>query len=66
MAGGRLLQPRGPPADHKVMTGPSVTAVVLAYRDEPWLDECLAALEASTGLSSSGGWGSSSSPPTRS
>ena len=34
------------------MTGPSVTAVVLAYRDEPWLDDCLAALEASTGLSS--------------
>lgn len=32
------------------MTGPSVTAVVLAYGDEPWLTDCIDALEASTGL----------------
>jgi GT2 family glycosyltransferase len=33
------------------MTLPSVTVVVLAWRDEPWLADCIGALEASTGLS---------------
>ena len=30
--------------------GPSVTAVVLAYGDEPWLEACIDALNQSTGL----------------
>src|SRR5947209_6726115 len=47
---GGLLQPRRRPADHNGMSGPSVTAVVLAYGAEPWLAECIDALQASTGL----------------
>jgi len=33
------------------MNGPSVTAVVLAWGEEPWLGQCIEALESSTGLS---------------
>ena len=34
------------------VTRPSVTAIVLAFGDEPWLDDCIDALNASEGLRS--------------
>jgi len=39
-----------PPTDSSGTTAPAVSAVVLAFRDEPWLERCVHALLDSTGV----------------